>query len=559
MNIKRIIRGVQDDTQYYLHGGISRDIDQKRIEKYISIIYSEILEENRKLFGTTMMIKGPRKSNELTTNRGTHQYRAAGIAMIASDKLGLNTKIVETAGQNHDLGHTPYGHSVEWWESEILKDIGMGYRCHNALGVKRLMYSSQIYDKIINKIKEFNPDLSQNKLDKIRRSLWLILDPMLCHNGESSKRKLMVEPNLRKTEADFQEDLEKCFYIEDYDRTLIPGTAEGSLFKIADVISYVGQDMIDGLREGIITDLDSEYKEMLAEFGISSDEIDLAIAKKSYDAIAKKIEVVATKDLIENSTKRTVKLSPKMLDMICRLKDKNNKEIVDKVVRPTENQKFPKAIRELFYRFSNVFYQVGDEVLGEIMCGNIEQIQKIQERYKDTQYSGFIKYLCNMTKEDYDFTVKMATDATIYATRQELEEALNDEQPKDDKYSMRNQRIEEMRKEIYEQNLTDMIEEDKRQYVVKYIQKRQYGESSGNFVPMSKRIGIAIGSDYIGTLNDREFVELLQKSGLLTPEEFNDIHIKYNQLSKEELDMDTRQDKWKEVAGNQRADLQIGE
>ncbi len=555
MNVKRKIKGISDDIQYYLHGGISRTIDQKRLERYSSIIYSEILEENRKLSGTTMMIKGPRKSNELTTNRATHQDRAAGIAMITADKLGLNTKIVEIAGRNHDLGHTPYGHSVEWWESEILKDIGMGYRCHNAIGVKRLMYSAQIDDRIINKIKEFYPKLSQNKLDKIRRSLWLVFDPMLCHNGESSKRKLMVEANLNKKQSDFQEDLEKCYYIEDYDRKLVPGTAEGSLFRIVDVISYVGQDMIDGLREGIITDLDTEYRQILANFGITSEEIDLALAKKSYDNLAKKIEIVATKDLIENSNKRTVKLSPDMLQAVCVLKDKNNKEIVDKIVRPTENQKFPNAIRKLFYEFSKIVSGIGDEVLGEIMSGNLEQIQKVQELYKDSQYSEFITYLCNLTKKDYDFTAKMVTDATIYSLKEELEEALEGKVSQDVKFSMRNKRIQEMSKDIREKYKDGMTEDDKKKYLLKYVQRKEEIEPSDEFIPMSKRIGISLGANYIETLNDREFVELLKKTNLLTPEELIDINIKYNQLSQEELSMDTRQDKWKEVAGKQRADI----
>lgn len=557
MDIKRKIKGIAKHVQYYLNGGVSRTIDQKRIERYSSIIYSEIVEENRKLSGTTMMIKGPRKSNELTTNRAIHQNKAAGIATIVADKLGMNTRIVEIAARNHDLGHTPYGHSVEWWESEIFKDIGMGYRCHNAIGVRRLIYSAQIYDKIINKISEFYPNLSQNKLDKIRRSLWLVLDPILCHNGESSKRKLMVEPNLNKKESDFQEDLERCYYKEDYDRTLVPATAEGSLFRIVDVISYVAQDMIDGLREGIITNLDEEYREILGQIGITSNEIDLAITKKSYDELAKKIEIIMTKDLIENSSKSTVQFSPEMLHFVCTLKDKNNKEIVDKVVRPTENEKYPKAIRQLLFDFSKIVLEIGDEVLGEIICGDIEQIQNIQEAYKDTPYSEFITYLCNITKEDYDFTAKMVTDATADATKMELEEALEGKISQDNKFKMRNQRIKEIIKDIKDYYPNGMTKEDEKKYLSHYITKKENIEKSENFVPMSKRIGIAIGANYIETLNDREFVELLKNANLLTPEELEDIHIKYNQLSREELDMDTRQDKWKEVSLKQRADLEL--
>lgn len=547
MGLKRRIKGFVDDVKYYLHGGIERVIDQKRLEKYSEIIFSEIIEENRKLSGTTMMIKGPRKSDELTTNRATHQSRVAGIAGIAADKLGLNSRIVAIAAQNHDLGHTPYGHSMEWWISEIFKDIGMGYRCHNAIGTKRLVYSSDLYDRIINKIKAFNPKISEVELKKIRRSLWLVIDPILCHNGESSKRKLMIEPNLKKTEADFEEELRQCYITEGFDRTLVPATAEGSMLRIVDVISYVGQDMIDGLREGIITDLDSEYRQILSGFGITEQEIDLALAKKSYDGLARKIEMVATQDLIENSNKNRMQMSGNMLDLVCRLKDKNNKEIVDKVVRPTENEVFPQATRKLLYKFSRIFVEEDIDSIIHQLGNDTTKIQELREKYKDTPYEPFIIYLCNVTQRDYDFTQETTKQATRQAVMDELNEALAGDIKPDNRYRLRTDRILEMQREVREQYPQGMTEEGKQTYIEKYIMRKVFTANT-NFTGPEVRMGMALGANYIETLNDREFVELLEATGMLTPEQLADIHVKYKQLSQEELALDTRQDGWKKIA-----------
>lgn len=541
MELRRKIKGIMDDIKYYLHGGRERAIEQARLAKYSDIIISEIREDNRKLSGTTMMIKTPRKSDELSTNRATHQARVAGIAGIVATKLRLNARIVVDSAENHDLGHTPYGHSGEWWESEIFKDIGMGYRCHNAIGARRLVYSTDLYDRIINKIKAFNPKISESELKKIRSSLWLVIDPILCHNGESSKRKLMVEPNLDKTEEDFERELRQCYITEGYDRTLVPGTAEGSLLRIVDVISYVGQDMIDGLREGIITDLDDEYRLILRGFGIRSEEIDLAIAKKSYDGLARKIETAATQNLIANSRKNRIQMSDRMLNLVTKLKDKNNRAIVDKVVRPTENEVYPIAIRNLLYRFSRIFLEekLGTEM--NTLGNNLDKIKELREKYRGTPYENFITYLCNVTPSDYEFTVSTTVEATGQALLDELNGVLAGKVETDARYPLRTNRMQEMARDIGD--VKDMTEDEKREYVDQYIGRSDNGQNR-NFIPMPARIGIALGANYIETLNDKEFVELLENTGMLTPEQSADIRIKYNQLTPEELEMDTRQAGW---------------
>lgn len=553
MELKRRIKGFVDDVEYYLHGGLERAIDQARLERYSDIITRVIIEENRKLYETTMMIKTARKSDELTTNRATHQNRVAPMAGIVAEKLGLNEKIVAIAAGNHDLGHTPYGHSGEWWLSEIFKDLGIGYRCHNAIGAKRLVYSTDVYDRIIGEIKAFNPQISDSKLEKIRRSLWLVIDPILCHNGESSKRKLMIEPNLDKTEEDFDRELRQCYITEGYDRTLVPATAEGSLLRIVDVISYVGHDTIDGLREGIAEDLDSEHREILAKFGITEEEINLAIAKKNYDGLARRVELVALQDLIENSSKKRIQLSEKMLNLVTELKDKNNSVIVDKVVRPTENEAFPPAIRKLLGTFSNIFKKEKLELDIESLGTNIERIRELREKYKGTPYEKFIIYLCNLNPKDYQFTVEVTEAATRQAIKDELNEALEGKTEFDSDYPLRSRRIQQMASDIETRYPNGMTEDEKEKYVTERISASDEGRKNG-LLPRIHRLGIALGANYIETLNDKEFVDLLEATEMLTPEQEADIRIEYNKLTPEQLAEDTRQKGWVKTTAKQAAE-----
>jgi len=49
-------------------------------------------------------------------------------------------------------------------------------------------------------------------------------------------------------------------------------TIEGCLMKLSDIISYVAQDLADGLQEGLISELDDTYIDIFSNFGISKDE-----------------------------------------------------------------------------------------------------------------------------------------------------------------------------------------------------------------------------------------------------------------------------------------------
>ena len=277
------------------------------LEKYASEIENVLLSYNRKTCEETMMIKGFRKSSQDTINRKTHTENAEGIAVEIAKKLGLNEGLTRIIVRNHDIGHTFLGHSGEWWFSNIKEDLGMGYYTHNALGPRELIYRNDIYDEILKRIAEFNPDITDSEIKRIRKGLWIIFDGINSHNGEKTETEFI--PNTEKTEKEFLKELMSCFTIKGFDKTIMPATMEGALVRMCDKISYIPYDMLDGIREGIIDGLDDEYIAVLTKLGISKAEIEKCNITKNYEGIARKLQIIFTKDVIKNSNRSLVCIS----------------------------------------------------------------------------------------------------------------------------------------------------------------------------------------------------------------------------------------------------------
>lgn len=240
-----------------LSGYLQKVIQLKRLEKYVPLIDMVLTEYDKKSCDETMMIKSYRKSSPETTNRKTHMENQACLAVEAARKLGLNEKIVSVMAKHHDIGHTFLGHSGEWWISNIKEDYEIGYYTHNALGSRELIYSKDVYREIIDKIKEINPEVSEKELNRVKKSLWLIIDAINSHNGERPDKQSI--PNFGKTEKEFEQEVLDCHTKKKFDKGIEPATPEAALMKICDKISYIPSDMVDGIREGFIDGLDDEY------------------------------------------------------------------------------------------------------------------------------------------------------------------------------------------------------------------------------------------------------------------------------------------------------------
>lgn len=515
-----------------LNGYFKRMIQLKRLEKYVPVIDMVLTEYDRKSCDETMMIKSYRKSFQETTNRKTHMENQACLAVEIARKLGLNEKVVSVMAKHHDIGHTFLGHSGEWWISNIKEDYGIGYYTHNALGARELIYSKDIYSEIADKMKTIDPDVSRREIDTVRKSLWLVIDAINSHNGENADKQSI--PNFKKTETEFEQEILYCHTKKKFDRGIEPATTEASLMKICDKISYIPSDMVDGIREGFIDGLDEEYITILRNIGITSEEIDLASKSDNYDPIARRLKDIFAEDLTKNSTKRRIKMSDEMTTLMYQLLDKNNKEIVNYVLMQEDIETYPEAIRKIIDKYSEDILE--RNLIEKIKTGDLEEIEKEIKSSKGTLKNGFWKHIYQMKGKDLEFTTKMIEEATKQSISDELEVAQNvvmgnARYDPDPEFENKNERIK--RYISYYQNRLKKgfyTIRDKEEDVIKLYNNIEAGKLSSLHVGMDKRIALEVAAQYVATLSDSEFMELLQEERMIDDKQYKSLTRKYKDI-----------------------------
>lgn len=173
-------------------------------------------------------------NNVHITKRSLHVQWVSRIARQIGRGLNLNNDLIEAIALGHDLGHAPYGHVGERAINDCLVERGFGYFNHNANSVRNLLF-------IERRGKGYNVSLQ-------------VLDGILCHNGEILSR--IYKPQKGKTVEQFWDEYEKCWHVKDYSKQIVPMTLEGCVVRISDVISYVGKDIEDAMRVGIVQEND---------------------------------------------------------------------------------------------------------------------------------------------------------------------------------------------------------------------------------------------------------------------------------------------------------------
>jgi dGTPase len=166
--------------------------------------------------------------NDHVTHRVLHVQLVSKIARTIGRLLRLNEDLIEAISLGHDIGHTPFGHDGERFLSNLCQSHGIGHFLHSVQSVRFL-------ETIERKGKGWNLTLQ-------------VLDGIFCHDGEvhsqvlkpdSGKDFERFETQMREKEADPTHD---CW----------PMTMEGCVVRMADTISYIGRDIEDAIRLGLI-------------------------------------------------------------------------------------------------------------------------------------------------------------------------------------------------------------------------------------------------------------------------------------------------------------------
>jgi len=184
-----------------------------------SLAYSRYIDKTQVFY----LIK-----NDHITHRVLHVQLVSKIARTVGRLLGLNEDLIEAISLGHDIGHTPFGHDGEKFLSKLCESHGIGAFLHNIQSVRFLQ-------DIERKGKGWNLTLQ-------------VLDGILCHDGEMYSKNL--EPVWSK---DFDAlDAEMLEKQRNPAIDLRPMSMEGCVVRMADTISYIGRDIEDAIRLGLI-------------------------------------------------------------------------------------------------------------------------------------------------------------------------------------------------------------------------------------------------------------------------------------------------------------------
>ena len=252
--------------------------------------------------------------NDHISKRMIHVQLVSKIGRTIGRALSLNEDLIEAAALGHDIGHTPFGHLGESFLNKLSMQYDNTYFMHNVESVRELMF-----------------------LEKHGKGLNLtiqVLDAILCHNGEAVNNTYTP---VYKTTKDFLNDYHNCYKVEGYSNSLHSMTLEGCVVRISDVIAYIGRDIEDAIRLGLI----------------SSNDIPKHITDVLGNTNTKIVNTIIL-DIINNSLgKNYITMSEEVFNAINQLKDFNYKYIYSRANSKAKIEEINDLFNTLFDHYIN--------------------------------------------------------------------------------------------------------------------------------------------------------------------------------------------------------------
>ncbi len=249
------------------------------------------------------------REDDHLSKRITHVLFVSKIARTIGRALQLNEDLIEAIALGHDIGHTPLGHEGEKILDELSMEHLQEHFYHNVESVRNYL-----------------------ELEKGGKGLNLtvqVLDGILCHNGE------MLEPIYQpsfKTKEQFLEEYRQCYVDAQVARRVRPMTLEGCVVRICDIIAYVGRDVEDAIRVGILKEEDVP-REITSVLGRTNSEI---------------INTLVTDIVNQSMGKPYIKMSDAVFQALTALKQFNYKYIYHYANTKEELRKYHDAFVSLY-------------------------------------------------------------------------------------------------------------------------------------------------------------------------------------------------------------------
>ncbi len=298
------------------------------------------------------------KENDHISKRMTHVQMVSKIARTIGRALSLNEDLIEASALGHDLGHPPFGHTGEAILNKISLELGLGYFNHNIQSVRTLL-------KIENQGKGSNLCLQT-------------LDAIMCHNGEI---ELAEYYPVSKDIETFLQEYNLSYQDNNIIKKLRPMTLEGCIVRVSDIIAYIGRDIEDAIRLGIITkdDIPQNIKNILGDN--NRDIINTIIL-----------------DIITNSYQKPyIKISSNIFTAIKELKKFNYENIYYKANTSEDITQYEMMFRKLIEVYC---YQLQNNKEEETIYQSYLNHMSKEYRQNNSNYRIIIDYIAGMT-DDY--------------------------------------------------------------------------------------------------------------------------------------------------------------
>ena len=205
--------------------------------------------------------------NDHICTRMEHVLYVGAISKTIARSLNLNEDLAYAIALGHDLGHAPFGHTGERVLDKCVKKIdgrlGFEHELHSLRVVDKLATRRGSYDWGAAPDDIYEPEPKKTSQGKGLNLTFEVRDGIACHCGEIYN-EFRIDPAYDKQ----AEALERG---EDI-RRQSPATLEGCVVRIVDKIAYVGRDIEDALRTGIISAGDIS-KDVLGELGFTNGQI----------------------------------------------------------------------------------------------------------------------------------------------------------------------------------------------------------------------------------------------------------------------------------------------
>ncbi len=252
--------------------------------------------------------------NDHISKRMIHVQLVSKIARTIGRALSLNEDLIEAGALGHDLGHVPFGHIGERILSRISENNHEGYFNHNIQSIRTLLYV-------------------ENNGQGVNISLQ-VLDAIMCHNGEFLINTLCP---VKKSKEEFFSEYERSYKDQKIIKQLRPMTLEGCVVRISDVVGYIGRDIEDACRLGVIKETDIP-KNITSVLGSTN----------------KSIVNTIVNDIVENSYNQPyIKMSDSIYNAIKSLKEFNNEYIYKRANTKDEINQYELMFNSLFDTYLN--------------------------------------------------------------------------------------------------------------------------------------------------------------------------------------------------------------